>query len=164
MLTPQADLHVLGMLRFMSAGPLLFILFSVSVFMALSTVFHSINSCLISALLVLSAIYLFRKVSLSSDIILCDWLALKRQLNNLYVDTQLMLCVLLFALSSSGSGRCEHRWSWLGWGLWHVWCRIQCTQARLLHDQDGVWNCHTVSFSVHFGLNFLCVWEMRWKG
>ena len=53
-----------------------------SLFMALSTVFHSTNSpdnsplshCVIlvySALLVLSTIYLFMKVSLSSDIILC---------------------------------------------------------------------------------------------
>ena len=61
--------------------PTLFIL-SVSVFMALSTVFHSINSpdnsafslCssgLMSALLVLSAAYHFMKVSLSPDIILC---------------------------------------------------------------------------------------------
>ena len=54
--------------------------------MALSTVFHSINApenfpalslCsagLISALLVISTIYLFTKVSLSPDIILCgDW-------------------------------------------------------------------------------------------
>ena len=55
---------------------------SVFVFMALSTVFHSINSpndsllshCssgLISALLVLSTISLFMTVSLSPDIILC---------------------------------------------------------------------------------------------
>ena len=52
------------------------------VFMALSTVFHSINSpddsplshsvlpVLRSALLVLSTIYLFTKVSLSSDIVI----------------------------------------------------------------------------------------------
>ena len=61
--------------------PLYSVLVSVSVLMALSTVFHSINSpdnsplfslCssgLISALLVLSTIYLFMKVSLSPDII-----------------------------------------------------------------------------------------------
>ena len=58
------------------------VLVSVSVFIALSTVFHSINSPvnsafslsssgLISALLVLSTLYLFMKVSLSPDIILC---------------------------------------------------------------------------------------------
>ena len=57
------------------------VLVSVSVFMALSTVFHSINSPdnsplshyssgLVSALLVLSTIHLFMKVSLSPDIIL----------------------------------------------------------------------------------------------
>ena len=58
------------------------VLVSVSVFMALSTVFHYINSpdnfrlshsvlqvLLISALLVLSGIYLFMKVFLSPDII-----------------------------------------------------------------------------------------------
>ena len=37
---------------------------------------------LISALLVLSTIYLFVKVSLSPDIILCGWLGLKHQLTN----------------------------------------------------------------------------------
>ena len=62
--------------------PFYSVLASLSVFMALSTVFHSLNSpnnsafslCssgLISALLVLSTIYLFMKVSLSPDIILC---------------------------------------------------------------------------------------------
>ena len=35
-----------------------------------------------SALLVLSTIYLFMKVSLSPDIILCGWLGLKHQLTN----------------------------------------------------------------------------------
>ena len=59
------------------------VLVSVSVFMALSTVFHSINSpdksalslCspgLISAVLVLSTIYFFTKVSLIPDITFCD--------------------------------------------------------------------------------------------
>ena len=37
---------------------------------------------LISALLVLSTMYIFLKVSLSSDIILCGWLGLKYQLSN----------------------------------------------------------------------------------
>ena len=60
--------------------PFYSLLASVSVFMALSTVFHSINSpdksafslCsfgLLSALLALSTIYLFMKVSFSPDII-----------------------------------------------------------------------------------------------
>ena len=56
------------------------VLVSVSVFMALSTVFHSFSLCssgLISALLVLSAIYLFMKVSFSTDIILCGRPGLK---------------------------------------------------------------------------------------
>ena len=56
------------------------VLVSVSVFMALSTVFYSINSpnnsplphsvffCLVSVLLVLSTIYLFMKVFLNPDI------------------------------------------------------------------------------------------------
>ena len=57
------------------------VLVSISVFMALSTVFHSINSpdnsllshsvLLISALVVLSAIYLSMKVSFSPDITFC---------------------------------------------------------------------------------------------
>ena len=62
------------------------VLVSVSVFMALSTVLHfhkfsrqlsAFSLCsfgLISALLVLSTKYLFMKVSLSPDIILCGWL------------------------------------------------------------------------------------------
>ena len=76
--------------------PVYSVLVSVSVFMALSTLFHSINSpdnsslsrsvllvlilpywsfqlCLNSALLVLSTMYLFIKVSLSPDLILL-WL------------------------------------------------------------------------------------------
>ena len=76
LLPPQAHLHVVGMLWFMSKTfvnqpglptPFYSVLVSVSVFKALSTVFHSINfpnnsafllcsSGLISALLVLSAI------------------------------------------------------------------------------------------------------------
>ena len=70
-----------------------FFLVSVSVFMALSTVFHSINSpdntplslCsfgLFSALLVLLTTNLFMKVSLSPDIILIGWLGSKHQLTN----------------------------------------------------------------------------------
>ena len=63
--------------------PFYSVLVSVFVFMALSTLFHSINSpdnsslfslCssgLNSVLLVLSTIYLFMKVSLSPDVILC---------------------------------------------------------------------------------------------
>ena len=63
--------------------PFYSVLLSISVFMALSTVFHSINSPdisplsdsvfsgLNSALLILSTIYIFMKVSLSPDIILC---------------------------------------------------------------------------------------------
>ena len=63
--------------------PFYSVLVSVSVFTALSTVFHSINSpddCpishsvlpgLVSALLVLSTIYLFMKFSPSPDIIVC---------------------------------------------------------------------------------------------
>ena len=63
--------------------PFYSVLVSVSVFMALSTVFHAINSPrqlsafslrssgLIFALLVLSTIYLFMTVSLSPGIILC---------------------------------------------------------------------------------------------
>ena len=73
----------------------LFIFLSVLVFvfiyMALSTVFHSINSpdnsllshSVLPALLVLSTIHLFMKVPFSPDIILCGQLGLKHQLTNL---------------------------------------------------------------------------------
>ena len=51
LLSPQAHLHVVGMLRFMSdinqsslPTPFYYVLESISVFVALSTVFHSINS------------------------------------------------------------------------------------------------------------------------
>ena len=69
-------------------------LVSVSVFMALSTcisfrkfsqqlsAFSLCFSGLISALLVLSTMYLFTKVSFAPDIILCNWLGLKHQLTN----------------------------------------------------------------------------------
>ena len=62
--------------------PFYSVLVSVSVFVALSSVFHSINSpdnsafslcssSLISALLILSVTYIFMKVSLSPNVILC---------------------------------------------------------------------------------------------
>ena len=56
--------------------PFYSVIMSICVFMAFSTVFHPINSSnnspgLISALLVLSTIYLFIKVSFSPDIFLC---------------------------------------------------------------------------------------------
>ena len=72
------DMHQLSL-----PTPFHSVLVSTSVSMALSTVFHSINSPdnspfshsvlpgLISALLVLSTIYLFMKVSLSPDVSLC---------------------------------------------------------------------------------------------
>ena len=95
--SPRAHLHVLGMLRFMcdTDQPSLptsscSVLVSVSVVMALSTLFHSINSpdnsvfslCSsnpFSALLVLSTTYLFMKVSFSPQIIPSGWLGSKHQ-------------------------------------------------------------------------------------
>ena len=81
--SPRTQFHVLGTLRFMSlTAPFYSVLVFISVFMALSTIFHCINppdnslpshpvlSSLISALLVLSTIHLFMKVFLSPDIIL----------------------------------------------------------------------------------------------
>ena len=74
--------------------PFCSVLVSVSVFMALSTVFYSINSPdnsplphSVLPLLFLpywsfQLIFLFMKVSLSPDIILCGWLGLKNQLTN----------------------------------------------------------------------------------
>ena len=86
----RAHLLAVGMFRFVSdmnqpslPTPFYSVLVSVSVFMVPSTVFlsitspnnsplsHSVLSSLISALLVLSTTYLFMKVSLSPDIILC---------------------------------------------------------------------------------------------
>ena len=72
--------------------PFYFVFVSISVFLALSTVFHSVYSPdnspfshslffgLISALLVLSNIYLFVKVSFNPDIIVSGWLGSKHQL------------------------------------------------------------------------------------
>ena len=89
--------------------PFYSVLVSVSVFMALSTIFHSINSpdnsafwlCfsrLISALLVFSTTYLFMKDSFSPDIILCGWPNLKHQLTN-----------YIFALISASAVPMEQR-------------------------------------------------------
>ena len=82
-MSPRAHLHMVGMLQFLSdinqpGLPTSFYSVPVftSVYMALSTVFHSINpldnsqfsdcsSGLISSLLVLSTMYLFMKVSLA---------------------------------------------------------------------------------------------------
>ena len=97
--SPQANLPMVGMLWFMSdinqpslPTPFYSLLESVSVFMALSTVFHSINSpnnsplslsvLLVSFLPYCPFIYVSMKVSLSPDIILCGWLGLKHQLTN----------------------------------------------------------------------------------
>ena len=95
-----AHLHVVGMLQFISdinqpslPTPFYSLLVSISVFKALSTVFHFINShdncvfslcsCgLSSALLVLSTVCLFMKVSCGPDIILSDWLGSKHQLTD----------------------------------------------------------------------------------
>ena len=74
--------------------PFYSVLVSVSVFLALSTVFHFISSpdisplsrCVLPVLFrphsALSIIHLFMKVSLSPHVILCGWLALKHQLRN----------------------------------------------------------------------------------
>ena len=100
--SPRAHLHVVGDVAVYVFDvnqpslptPFHSVLVSISVFMAFSTVFHSINSPdnsplsyfvppgLISALLVLSIIYLFMKISFSPDIFLCGWLGLRHQLTN----------------------------------------------------------------------------------
>ena len=87
--SPWVHLHVVGMLRFMFdknqpslPTPFYSVLVSISVFMVLSTAFHSINFpdnsplsrsvvpvLFLSALLVLSTTYLFMKVSFNPDII-----------------------------------------------------------------------------------------------
>ena len=74
--------------------PFCSVLVSISVFMPLSTLFHSINflyNCLLSHSVLpvffclvgpFNYIYLFMKVALSSDIILCGRLGIKHQLTN----------------------------------------------------------------------------------
>ena len=82
--------------------------------MDLSPVFNFINSpdnsplsqsvCssgLIPALLVLSTTYLFIKVSLSPDIILCGWLGLKHQLTDFHTALRPTINTLLAITSSS---------------------------------------------------------------
>ena len=67
--------------------PFCSVLVSVSVFIALSTVFHSINStdnsplsfCVLPVFLVVSTMCLFMKVFFSPDIFLFGWLGLKHQ-------------------------------------------------------------------------------------
>ena len=99
--SPRADHHVLGMLRLMPwhkptelahsllvysyvyfclYGP--FNCISFHEFSRQLSAFPLCSSGLNSALLVFSTIYLFMKVSLSPDIILCGWLSLKHQLIN----------------------------------------------------------------------------------
>ena len=62
----------------------------------------SFSSGLISALSVFSTVYLFMKVSLSPDIILCGWLGLNHQLtNSLTASLSLPLSLWLLSLMSS---------------------------------------------------------------
>ena len=100
-MSPWAHLHMVGMLQFMSDinelslyTPFYSVLVSVSVFMALLnfisflefsrqlSVFSFSSSGLISALLVLSTIYLSMKVSFSPDIFHSGCLGSKHQLTN----------------------------------------------------------------------------------
>ena len=123
----RARLHVMGMLWFMSfdikqpslPAPFYSVLVSVSVFMALSTisflklsrqlsVFWLCSSSLISALLVLLSTYLFAKVSLSPDIILCGWLGLKHELTfaaNWLIANELDWFCRFFPPGRGGGGR-----------------------------------------------------------
>ena len=97
----RAHLHLVRMSWFLSdinqpslPTPSYSVLMSISVFMALSTVFHSINSpdnsplfrsvlpVFRSALLVLSTIYLFMKVYFSPAIMPSGWLGSKHQLTS----------------------------------------------------------------------------------
>ena len=77
------------------------------------SVFSLCSSCLISALLILSTIYLFMKVSFSPDMVLCGWLGSKHQLTS-----------------------CEDRVG-VGWGgkrdkipMWHIACQLQPHRER----------------------------------
>ena len=78
------------------------------------------SSCFISALLVPSTIYLFVKVSLSPDIILCGWLGVKHQLTDwITVAVSLSYKYVVTAVSQSYehkyvfvpfSQSCEHKY------------------------------------------------------
>ena len=94
--------------------PFYSVLVSVSVFMALPTVFHSINSpnspfshsvlpVFISAFSILSAVYLFVKVSFSPDIIFCGQPGLKYQVFFLFFHRHHLLLLLAFFFSSGKS-------------------------------------------------------------
>ena len=86
--SPRAHLHVVRMLNELAHSfwicscvyVCLSDLFNCILFLSPQlSVFSLCSSGLISTLLALSTIYLFTKVSLSSDIILCGWLGLKQQ-------------------------------------------------------------------------------------
>ena len=99
--SPRAHLHVVGMLRlclwhkpaelahsFLFCSYVCFCLYGPSncisfhKFSRQLSAFSLCSSSLISALLVLSAIYLFTKASFSPNIILCDWLLSHQHLTN----------------------------------------------------------------------------------
>ena len=107
--SPRAHLYVVGMLRFMfwhkptelahsflSCSCFYFCIYcpfnciSFHTFSRQLSAFSFCSSGLISALLVLSTVYLFMKFSLSPDIILCDWLGWKHQLSH-YLTSSMYL-------------------------------------------------------------------------
>ena len=76
--------------------------------------FSLCSSGLNSALLALSTMYLFMKVSLSPDVILCGWLGLKHQLTDVLVTADAESCAFVFigdgtkGPSSLGDGFTKH--------------------------------------------------------
>ena len=105
--------------------------------------------------MVLSTIYLFRKVSLSPDIILCGWLGLKHQLTNYsYGSFCLVLLFLLIAHSPDfmpPPPPFKKNWN-------HFLCMSVCSSVR-------VYNIHSVlpELHNHFGPDLIwwCI-IMRW--
>ena len=90
--------------------------------------FHklSLQLCFISALLVLSTVSFFMKVSFSPDIILCGWLGLKHQLTDCFME----VCASVHLFTS-----CDM----MQWGVSH---RCRLTHVYLNADTDTLFTYH----------------------
>ena len=139
------------------------VLGSVFVFMALSTVFHCINSpnysllfhsvlpVLFLALFVLLTIYLFMKVSLSPHIILCGWLGFKHQITKSHLTWTCEQCKWSYVVLIEAVFKGLRRWMY---GL--LCCRVVPT-----FGETGL----EVNIIFHGALNLfsLTVGEAEWS-
>ena len=110
-------LLILFLCLFLSYGP--FNCISFHKFPRQLSAFLLCSSSPISALLVLSTVYLFMKVSFSPDIILCGWLGLKHQLTHSYSkvlsNTHTQFCELLITCRKRIENQCVllHHLNWI---------------------------------------------------